>query len=52
MKNLDVWYSRLEIESALEELAPPVHNLHFGNRHPGDAGGFERTALIVRELAK
>ena len=51
MKNLDVWYSRLEIESVLEELAPLVHNLHRGNRHPGDAGGLERDALL-RELAK
>ena len=38
MTNLDVWYSRLEIESVLEELAPLVHNLHLGNRPPGDAG--------------
>ena len=26
MKNLDVWYSRLEIESVLEDLAPPVQS--------------------------
>ena len=52
MKNLDVWYSRLEIESVLEELAPLVHNIHLGNRHPGDAGGLERAALVVREVAK
>ena len=38
MKDLDVRYSRLEIESVLEELAPLVHKLHLGNRHAGDAG--------------
>ena len=52
MKNLEVWYSRLEIESVPEELAPLVHNLHLGNRHLGDAGVLERAALVVRELAK
>ena len=51
MKNLDVWYSRLEIESVVDGLAPLVHNLHLGNRHLGDVG-LELGALVVRELAK
>jgi hypothetical protein len=30
MKNLEVWYSRLEIESVLEELAPRLHTTRGG----------------------
>ena len=53
MKDLDVWYSRLEIESVLEELAPLVHNLHLGEPPSGVMrGGHARAALVVRELAK
>ena len=52
MTTLYVWYSRLEIVSVLEELAPLINNVHLGNDPLGDVGDLERAALIIREVAK